>query len=89
MFTRTHLKNTSARDMSQFPQDQGATTSEYWTYSEEEPTMGLRVWPISLWVAVIFPYRLRCGSVAVTRYSFLAAPCGYGKIPRNAGWMYF
>ncbi|GEM_PF-246092 len=62
---RTHLENISARDMSQFSQDQGATTKVYSLYSEEEPTQVLRKLAISRMGCGDFPVPLRCGFVAV------------------------
>ena len=44
---RIHLNNTSARDMSQFPQDQGATTKVRLLRSKEETTRVLRKLAIS------------------------------------------
>ena len=82
----THFKNTFGRDIGQFRLAQGATTMVYpLRYSEEErrsdqaklaiSPRGLRRFsrPAAL--------RLRRSSYG---YSFLAAPCGYKKISRNA-----
>ncbi len=67
----THLKNTSARDMSQFPQDQGATTIVCFTHSEKERTPVLRKLAISQEGCGDFPAPLRCGFVGVAE----ATPC--------------
>lgn len=56
--TRTHFQNTSARDISQCPQDQGATTKVYplW-YSKKEPTQVLWALAISQGVVAVLPNR--------------------------------
>lgn len=54
---RTYFKNTSVRDMSQFPQDQGATTNAYIDIRRGGATRRLRKLVISLRVAAIFLYR--------------------------------
>jgi len=65
--TRTHLKNTSARDMSQFPQDQGATTKVCLLHSKEELTPVLRKLAISHTGCGDFLVPLRCDCVAVAQ----------------------
>ena len=61
----THLNNTSARDISQFPQDQGATTKARLLRSKEETTRVLRKLAISHAGCGDFLVPPRCGCVAV------------------------
>ncbi|MBI5742217.1 MAG: Zn-dependent oligopeptidase [Candidatus Niyogibacteria bacterium] len=74
--TRTHLKNISARDTSQFPQDQEATTKVYGMNSEEESTPVLRKLAVSHSGCGDFSVPRRCDSVAV--------PLGTASSPRLA-----
>ena len=62
---RIHLNNTSARDMSQFPRDQGATTKVCLLHTEEESTQVLRKLAISRAGCGDFLVPPRCSCVAV------------------------
>ena len=74
--TRTHLNNISARDMSQFPQDQEATTKVCLLHTEEESTQVLRKLAIS---------RAGCGDFLVPpRCSCVAAASAAASLPRLA-----
>src|SRR3989344_1271143 len=88
---RTHLKNTSARDRSQFPPHQGERTKVNPSrYFESEATQVWRNLVLSHAGCGDFPVPLRCGFVGVAQ----ATPSSprladTWKITRNAGWRCF
>ena len=94
---RTHLNNTSARDMSQFLQDQGATTMVYHVVLRGGSDTGIAEIGHIPAGCCDFLVPLRYASVAVHQAQLprqcpacrQAGLCGYEKVACNAGWRYY
>lgn len=83
--TRTYLKNTPARAMSEFSHNQEATTRLYQKVRRGGATLGVRKFAIARRVAAFFSSRGVTSRSQCLQHSSLGAPRGDDKTAGNAG----